>query len=112
MLFSVCVWGSRVVCLQNSNLAVKAENFEMKFNSKPNSRNTQFSVQERIRCYIHDRDSEIGTEKYTELCQAVEDSRKLVIILSNSYLANPSCLNEANLLAGKSTQIVHLPPSD
>ena len=51
--------------------------------------------------FIHERDSEIGTEKYTELCTAVEDSRKLIILLSNSYLASAACLNEANLLAIK-----------
>ena len=54
-----------------------------------------------INLFIHEGDSEIGTEKYTGLCQAIQISRKLIILLNNSYLANSACLNEANLLAGK-----------
>ena len=47
-----------------------------------------------------DRDSAVGSRKYTEKCRAVEESRKIIILLSNSYLGNPSCLAEADLIAG------------
>ena len=50
--------------------------------------------------YVVDRDSLAGSPKYTERCRAVESSRKIIILLSNSYLANPTCLSEADLAAG------------
>ena len=51
--------------------------------------------------YIVDRDSHVGSPRYTEKCRAIEESRKIIILLSNSYLASPSCLSEADLVAGK-----------
>ena len=53
-----------------------------------------------------DRDSAVGSPKYTEKCRAIEESRKIIILLSNSYLANPSCLAEADLVAGKKVNLL------
>ena len=54
-----------------------------------------------MKLYVVDRDSVIGSPRYTEKCRAIEESRKIIILLSNSYLANPSCLAEADLVAGE-----------
>ncbi|XP_067943405.1 toll-like receptor 7 [Watersipora subatra] len=53
----------------------------------------------KLKLYIVDRDSAAGSLKHTEQCRAIEASRKIIVLLSNSYLANPSCLTEADLLA-------------
>ena len=50
--------------------------------------------------YIRDRDAEVGAMRFANICQAIEDSRKIIILLSSSYAASDSCLNEANMLAG------------
>ncbi|XP_067943406.1 toll-like receptor 13 [Watersipora subatra] len=55
---------------------------------------------QKLKLYIVDRDSAAGSLKHTEQCRAIEASRKIIVLLSNSYLANPSCLTEANLLVG------------
>ena len=60
-----------------------------------------FTLQDGIVLYIRDRNSIMARQHYTEMCHAVDDSRKLIILLSNSYLTSNLCLNEANLLAGK-----------
>ncbi|XP_067939559.1 toll-like receptor 13 [Watersipora subatra] len=54
---------------------------------------------QKLKLYIVDRNSAAGSLKHTEQCRALEASRKIIVLLSNSYLANPSCLSEANLLA-------------
>lgn len=47
-----------------------------------------------LKLYVYERDAGVGTEKYTELCETVANSRKIIVILSNSYINNPSCLRE------------------
>ena len=61
----------------------------------------------KLQLYVVDRDATVGSPKYTEKCRAVEGSRKIIILLSNSYLANPSCLAEADLVAGKMYKLVN-----
>ena len=59
--------------------------------------NTQVAA---LRLFVHGRDAGIGTEKYTELCETIENSRKIIIVMSNNYISNPACLREASMLAG------------
>lgn len=46
--------------------------------------------------FIQDRDAEPGSQIHFECCNALETSRKVLIILSNSYLESPSCLSDAS----------------
>ena len=57
--------------------------------------------------YIHDRDALPGTHIFTEMITAMEKSRKIIIVLSNSYLKNPRCKGQADL-AGESNVITDL----
>ena len=61
-----------------------------------------------MKVYAVDRDSLGGSAKHTERCRAIENSRKIIIVLSNSYLANPTCLSEADLLAGNSGSVANI----
>lgn len=46
------------------------------------------------------RDSGIGGHKFEELCQVMRQSRKIIIVVSNSFLERPECNSEA-AFAGK-----------
>ena len=52
---------------------------------------------EPIKLYIHDRDSLPGTEIFTEMIKAMEKSRKIILVLSNSYLRSSQCRGQADL---------------
>ena len=52
---------------------------------------------EPIKLYIHDRDSLPGAEIFTEMIKAMEKSRKIILVLSNSYLRSSQCRGQADL---------------
>ncbi|KAF6022126.1 hypothetical protein EB796_019568 [Bugula neritina] len=62
---------------------------------------------DKLKLFIADRDSEPGANTFTELCETLENSRKIIILLTKSYLSNPVCVRQAEILAGKSE--VHQP---
>jgi len=55
---------------------------------------------QKLKLFIADRDSEPGANTFTELCETLENSRKIIILLTNSYLSNPVCMHQAEFLAG------------
>ena len=54
-------------------------------------------MQESLKLYIHDRDALPGTHVFTEMITAMEKSRKIILVLSNSYLRSPQCKGQADL---------------
>ena len=59
-----------------------------------------FLTQEPRKLYIHDRDALPGTPVFAEMIKAMDKSRKIILVLSNSYLQSPQCIGQADL-AGK-----------
>ncbi|XP_067937204.1 toll-like receptor 3 [Watersipora subatra] len=55
-----------------------------------------------LKLYITDRDVLPGSNVYTEMIKAMEKSRKIIIVLSNSFLRRPRCKGQADL-AGRET---------
>lgn len=55
-----------------------------------------------------DRDGGIGDLKMKSLCDAMEISRRLILVLTKSYLDSADCLREAHYLTGQlNTSIIH-----
>ena len=50
-----------------------------------------------MRVYIHGKDDVPGSPVYSSLIDALERSRKIVIILSNSFLKSDKCRGFADL---------------
>ena len=53
--------------------------------------------QGRLRVYIHGKDDVPGSPVYSSLIDALERSRKIVIVLSNSFLKSEKCRGFADL---------------
>lgn len=53
--------------------------------------------QNECRLFVRDRNAEIGALRYTEISQVLAKSRKVIIVLSNSYLENNQCRGDADL---------------
>ncbi|XP_067937203.1 toll-like receptor 3 [Watersipora subatra] len=56
----------------------------------------------KLKMYITDRDSLPGSNVYTEMIRAMEKSRKIIIILSNSFLRRPHCKGQVDLAGRES----------
>ena len=50
--------------------------------------------------FLQDRDAFVGAPHHTDKCEALATSRKVIIVLSNSYMVSSQCKGEADL-AGK-----------
>ena len=50
--------------------------------------------------FLQDRDAFVGAPHHTDKCEALATSRKVIIVLSNSYMTSSQCKGEADL-AGK-----------
>ena len=50
----------------------------------------------QFKLYIHHRDMMPGTLKSTELAETLARSRKIIILLSNSYIQSNECKLEAD----------------
>ena len=59
-----------------------------------------YFIQVPIKLYIHDRDALPGTPVFTEIITAMEKSRKIILVLSNSYLMSQQCKGQADLAGG------------
>ncbi|XP_067936562.1 uncharacterized protein [Watersipora subatra] len=55
-----------------------------------------------LKLYIADRDALPGCNVYTEMIRAMEKSRKIIIVLSNSFLRRPNCKGQADLAGRES----------
>ncbi|XP_067937206.1 toll-like receptor 13 [Watersipora subatra] len=55
-----------------------------------------------LKLYITDRDALPGSNVYTEMIKAMEKSRKIIIVLSNSFLRRPLCKGQADLAGRES----------
>lgn len=51
--------------------------------------------------YIKPRDSTTGELEYLARQHAVDKSRKIIIVLSNSYICSAKCLEDAEFLLGQ-----------
>ena len=54
-----------------------------------------------MRVYIHGKDDVPGSPVYSSLIDALERSRKIVIVLSNSFLKSEKCRGLADLAGMK-----------
>ena len=52
---------------------------------------------ENLNLYIHDRDSNVGAVHHEERVSAMKRSRKIIVVLSNSYVNSSECQGEASL---------------
>ena len=52
---------------------------------------------EKLNLYIHDRDSNVGAVHHEERVSAMKRSRKIIVVLSNSYVNSSECQGEASL---------------
>ena len=57
------------------------------------------SLQE-VKLYVKPRDSTTGEVEFMARQKAVDSSRKIIIVLSNSYICSASCLEDATILLG------------
>lgn len=57
----------------------------------------QLSLQDQLQLYSTEMDSVPGSGVYTSLVSALEKSRKIIIVLSNSFLRNEKCLGEVDM---------------
>ncbi|XP_067937424.1 toll-like receptor 2 [Watersipora subatra] len=55
-----------------------------------------------LQLYIPDRDALPGSNVSTEMIRAMEKSRKIIIVLSNSFLRSPHCKEQADLAGRES----------
>ena len=62
-------------------------------------------LQGKLKLYVLDRDSVPGEIVYSSLVEALEASRKVVIILSNAFILNEKCRGLADL-AGMLSEIL------
>lgn len=60
-----------------------------------------------MKLYIYERDAVIGSVKQEQVLQAMEQSRNIVIILTNSFLASEPSLTEV-AMAGKMVDMLLL----
>ena len=47
--------------------------------------------------FVHHRDATVGAPHHTEMCEVLASSRKVIIVLSNSYMESSRCRGEADL---------------
>ena len=50
---------------------------------------------QRGRVYLKERDCQPGSYKFDELCEVMRQSRKIIIVISNSFLKSEECLSLA-----------------
>ena len=53
-----------------------------------------------VKLYVKPRDSTTGEVEFMARQKAVDSSRKIIIVLSNSYICSASCLEDATILLG------------
>ena len=56
-----------------------------------------FTFKNNLKLYIYDRDSKIGDQVYSSLISAIESSRNIIIVLSNSFLKSQFCRGQAEI---------------
>ena len=56
--------------------------------------------QEKLKLYIEGKDDVPGSRFYSGFIDALEKSRKIIVVLSNSFLKSARCLGHVDL-AGK-----------
>lgn len=54
--------------------------------------------------YIRVRDALIGSIGFEQCCLAIEQSRKIILVLSNSFLQNSECVMESIHVGMSSSQ--------
>ena len=81
-------------------LKIKTESYEDR-NGLNRTDNACTHQQGRLRVYIHGKDDVPGSPVYSSLIDALERSRKIVIVLSNSFLKSEKCRGLADLAGMK-----------
>ena len=64
-------------------------------------------LQGKLKLYVLDRDSVPGEIVYSSLVEALEASRKVIIVLSNAFILNEKCRGIADL-AGMLSEMQNL----